>query len=179
MAILTEAVGLTKELIQIFTPKEPTPEEQKAKAGVWYRMLQDFVINKRTPDALAAAWRDQLPFAQKSTKQKFVDNNIKGKDYDSIVNTLIGKINDELVKGGFDAMPTSTILEGMGAGANSVQPSNMAKISAISNTGYPIQDLEPVTAANESRNYFYAGALLLIGIGVFAWSIFKKKKRRR
>ena len=29
MAILTEAIGVTKDVIQIFKPKEPTPEEQK------------------------------------------------------------------------------------------------------------------------------------------------------
>ena len=181
MAILTEAIGIAKDAIQIFKPKEPTPEEQKQKAGVWYRMLQDFVINQRTPNQLATAWRDQLPFAQKATKQRFMDNNIIGKSNDEIINTLVAKINDELIKGGFSSLSRNDILSGMGAGVDSVLPSNSSKISAgagSSGSGL-LDDIERVTDVNESRNYFYAGALLLVAVGVFAWSKIKTKKRRR
>lgn len=180
MAILSEAVGLITDISGIFKGKEPTPEEQKQKAGVWYKMLQDFVLNNRSSQQLASLWRDQLPFAQKSTKQRFMNNNIVGKSNDFIINVLVGKINDELIKGGFQAITKETILSGMGAG--SLTAESPAGLSVV-NAGAGVSDLTAtdldVRDVNESRIYFFVGAVLLLTVGVLTWLFFIPKKRRR
>lgn len=179
MAVFSEIVELIPDVIGIFKPKEPTPEEQKQKAGVWYKMLQDFVLNEPTPDALANSWRDQLPFKQKSTRRRFVDNNIRNQSTDVIIDVLVGKINDELVKGGFAAISKTAILSGMGVSGLTVE--SPAGLSAV-NAGVVDDSLGSSfegTDANESRIYFYAIGLIALFAGVMTYLFYNPNKKRR
>jgi|GEM_PF-6246707 len=179
MPVLTTAAitGVISLASQIFKKDEPTPEEQAEKGRVWYKMLRDFVVNERTPQQLASTWRDQLPFAQKSTKQRFVENNIIGKSRDEIINALVGKINDELLKGGFDSVSKETILSGMGAGVLSAEsPASLGAVSAGLSSDIFLPD-KSVEEAKESRIFFFVGAVLLLTVGVFVFLFFKRKKR--
>ena len=179
MPVLTTAVitGLTSLAGQIFRKDEPTPEEQAEKGRVWYKILRDFIVNQRTSQQLASAWVDQLPFAQKSTKQRFMDNNIIGKSRDEIINALVGKINDELLKGGFDSVSKETILSGMGAGVLSAEsPASLGAVSAGLSSDIFLPD-KSVEEAKESRIFFFVGAVLLLTVGVFVFLFFKRKKR--
>lgn len=182
MAILTEGVQLVKELTGLFKGPDPTPEQQRAKAGVWYSMLQDFVLNEPSSQELSNRWRDQLPFKQKSTKQRFMQNHIIGRNTDDIINTLVDKINDELMKGGFNIQNRETILTGMGA--NTMISTEPAGQQAV-NTGVvgqkPGVDFGQIDDDNgpESQMFFVViGGLILIA-GVVTWIFYKPKRRRR
>lgn len=178
MAIFSEAVGLVNEVVTIFKPKEPTPEEQRKKAGTWYLVLQDFLLNDPTPAKLADDWTGQLPFAQKSTKVRFMSDHIRNNTPDNIVNVLVGKINDELVKGGFRRTPKADILEGMGVGdAVGSSPSGLAVVSASTVPTLGPTDEPNDKEVNESQKYFFALGILIIIVGVFTWLFWKPKKR--
>jgi hypothetical protein len=142
-------------------------------------MLQDFVLNDPTPTALAASWRDQLPFSQKSTKQRFMDNNIIGKSSDFIIDVLVGKINDELIKGGFTPISKTAILAGMGVTGLTVEsPTGLSAVNSgvvDDKLGSPIEGAD----ANESRMYFFVIGLVALTAGVLAYLFFDPKKRRR
>ena len=141
-------------------------------------MLQDFVLKDRTPLQLATAWKDQLPFAQKSTKQRFMDNNIIGKSYEEIVNVLVQKINDELVKGGFSSITKEAILLGMGAGDLTAEsPVALGVVSSGVDIDLLVTDSN-LNEANESRVFFFVGSMLILIVGVLTFLFFKPKKRR-
>ncbi len=179
MPLFTTAVitGLTSLAGQIFKKDEPTPEEQAEKGRVWYKMLRDFVVNEVSPEQLANAWRDQLPFAQKSTKQRFMENNIIGKSREEIINNLVGKINDELLKGGFGSVSKETILSGMGANVLSTDSLvGTAPVSAGLSSDIFITD-KSVGDTKESGIYFIVGAVLLLAVGLFVFLFLKRKKR--
>ena len=178
MPVLTAAVitGGISLISQIFKKDEPTPEEQAEKGRVWYKMLRDFVVNERTPLELATAWRDQLPFAQKSTKQRFVDNQIIGKSREEIINNLVGKINNELLKGGFSSVSKETILSGMGASVLSTDSLvGTAPVSAGLSSDIFITD-KSVGDTKESGIYFIVGAVLLLAVGLFVFLFLKREK---
>lgn len=177
--VIDDVISLGGEIIGLFTPREPTPEEQKAKAGVWYNMLSDWVNNQPQDSVtFGAKWKDFLPFAQSKTKTSFINNNINGKSYDSIVNTLVGKINDELVKGGFPRMSKDAILTGMGAGGSVADTSGGLSISGgdILTGSAPLGEAEN---AKESKNFFLImlGVVFVGLIAIINFTDFKKKRR--
>jgi len=180
MAILTEGIQLIREVTGLFQQPEPTPAQQKSKAGVWYNMLQDLVVNEPSSQVLAARWRDQLPFSQKSTKQRFMDNNIVGRPTEIIISTLVDKINDELIKGGFAAQNRETILSGMGANSMiTTEPAGQKPVSS----GLPTPkqtDFGAIDDSNskESQMFFVIIGILILTAGVITWVFWKPKKRR-
>lgn len=174
--ILTGGVGIVGTIIDLFH-NEPTPEEQKAKAGVWYKMLEDWVHNKPDSYAFATKWKDFLPFAEKRTKEDFLNNNIRGKSYDFVVNVLVGKINDELKKGGFTPLDKEEILQGMGAGSGIIDSSLNTSTSGNLPLS-PITTIDTVGAREESKTFFYIMSLLAVSAAVL-WISFRPKKRRR
>lgn len=180
-AVLGTGITLVGQAIDAFKPKEPTPEEQKAKAGVWYSMLQNWVtVQPQSSESFGSKWVDMLPFAQKSTKQRFISENISGKSYDYIISVLVGKINDELVKGGFSPVSESSVLAGMGAGDNVV---NTAKSASVTPSTSIFKDqagksLGTVEDVNESRTFFYIMSLLAVA-GLLLFFGFGKKGKRR
>ena len=180
MAILADVVSLVNLGHDIFTANEPTPEEQKEKGRVWYAMLQDFIVNHRTSTDLANIWRDQLPYDQKNTKKRFIKNHIIGKPTDQIVDVLVSKINDELVKGNFPRLSKEAILSGMGASSGIVStPSGTGPISAgTGQSGSFFDAAGTETDINEGRVYFYALGIIVLGVGGFTWFFFRSKKRR-
>ena len=196
MAILegiTGGVSLLKGVATLFQAKEPTPEEQKAKAGVWYRMLQYYVTKDVSDKTLRIAFLNQLPFKQKSTKERFFDNNIMGQSKNHIIDVLIEKINDELVKGGFTSLTRNDILSGMGVsdfGSSSGTTSTIGSPNPVltsgrslttgSTTGSAESSFSNVidTEVNESRNLFYGFVGVLALIGVFFFTKRKPKRRR-
>jgi len=181
MAILTESIELIKEVTGIFKQPDPTPAQQRAKAGVWYSMLQDFVINEPSSQELANRWRDQLPFQQKSTKQRFMQNNIIGRPYDVIVQNLVDKINDELVKGNFAPQSKTAILSGMGANSMiSSAPAGQQPVDAGMPQPSPV-DFGAVDDENgaESQMFFVIIGILILTAGAITWVFWKPKRRRR
>lgn len=179
-AVITTGISLVSGVVDLFK-KEPTPEEQQQKAGVWYNMLADWVHNQPQDSyKFGARWKDLLPFKQSGTKSDFINNNINGKSYDSIVNTLCGKINDELVKGGFPKLSNKAILDGMQAG-------NQGIISSASQgdiSGNVLRMDEPLdTTGNqeESKTFFFITVLTALSGLILAFSLgaFNKKKRRK
>lgn len=157
--------------------KPPTPEEQRAKAGVWYNMLDDWINNQpQTSIAFGDRWETFLPFKQKSTKRRFIQNNIDNKSDNMIRRTLIDKINDELVKGGFTKMSDSSILSGMGGGGGILDTSSSAGSSSTLSLS-PGNDLQP-NDIQESKTFFYIMAIVASAALILFLS-FKPKKRRR
>lgn len=164
--------------IELLRPKEPTPEEQKQKAGVWYRMLQNWVsdVNQDTI-VFGSRWVDQLPFSQRGTRERFIQNNITGQSSDTIINTLVGKINDELIKGGFSTVSREVVLSGMGIGGAVSDSSVNTAVSGglVTDDSAPFATMQDV---NESKTFFYVMALVASG-ALIAWYSFRPKKKRR
>jgi len=177
---ITEAIEGVKAVIGLFED-DPSPEEQRAKAGVWYNMLDDWVNNQpQTSNSFGSKWVDLLPFRQKKTKERFIQENINNQSSNAIISTLVRKINDELIKGGFPMQSQSAILAGMGStGAvadSSGSVSSSGGFEALKTSGS--LGGETMQDVNEGRTFFY-----VIGLGVLAALImvfaFRPKRRRR
>ena len=106
-----------------------------------------------------------------------MDNNIIGKSREEIINTLVGKINDELLKGGFDSVSKETIFAGMGAGVLSAGgPAGVEPISSGLSSDIILTD-KSIGEKKESRIYFIVGGVLLLTVGGFVFLFFRRKKR--
>ena len=115
------------------------------------------------------------------TKQRFLEQNITGRTRDQIINTLVGKINDELLKGGFAAQNREAIITGMGGNTMiTTAPAGQQPVSA--GVAGPKQvDFGMIDDSNgpESKMYFVVIGILLLTVGVITWIFYKPKKRRR
>ena len=119
-----------------------------------------------------------------------MDQHIINKSDTSIVNTLVGKINDELTKAKppFPRITKEAILSGMGVTDNSTEsPANMSSINAGTGlNGIPITqtqgvDFDPNGSdfdINEGRIYFYALTVIILIVGVFTWVFWNPKRRK-
>lgn len=171
-------LGLVQTGIDLFV-KEPTPEEQRAKAGVWYNMLDDWVNNQpQTSIAFGDKWESLLPFSSKSTKRRFIENWIDNKSDAAIKSALVGKINDELVKGGFTRMSSDSILAGIGAGDQVLDTSSSGS-STSPLGGQSLADLFTPGDVEESKTFFYIMAIVASAVLVLVLALKPNKKRRR
>lgn len=178
--VIDDAIGLVTGVVGLFTPKEPTPQEQKAKAGVWYNMLSDWEHNQPQDSyEFGAKWKNLLPFAQTNTKTNFINNNINGKSFSQIEQVLVDKINDELIKGGFPMMSKDSILSGMGVGGGVADTSGGLSTSGGVNLGGTPAPLGEAENAKESKNFFLIvlGVVFVGLIVIINFTNFKKKRR--
>lgn len=114
-AFLGDLLGSAGDVISLFKKKEATPEEQRAKAGVWYEMIETFLSDDNmTGNTLGQMYESRLPFSQKSTKKRFISDHLNGKARTYIIKHLIQKVNDELTKGGFKAVSEKDLLRTFG-----------------------------------------------------------------
>lgn len=177
--------GVLPDVITMFKAPTPSPEEQAKKAQTWYRMLQDFARDQ-SQDTIAFGnrWKGQLPFAQKRTKEDFLNNHIYRKSPESIIDHLVVKINDELTPD-FAAMAKDDILNGMGVGS-SVSPTP-AMPNVVTGSGIDLLTVanrkEPVlfdqNQVKESQNMFFLLGLALLIVGVVTFMLYPRTRRRR
>lgn len=163
--IIEEVTGAIKLVTGLFQGKEPTPQEQQAKAGVWYAMLKDWTSENRTAQdsfAFGSKWQSKLPFSQNSTKRNFIANNIAGKESNFIISTLCGKINDELIKGGYDPLSDSAILAGMGRGQSIADQTKTTSVNASPLLGSIPDTSDNIAGNQESKMYFIITILLSV-----------------
>ena len=169
-----EIIGLGVSVVSNLLQKpEPTPEEQKAKAGVWYSMLQDWLLNTQDSYSFANKWVNQLPFSQNKTKSRFMDNNIRGKSSAMIIDNLVGKINDELVKGRFPSLSKDVIISGITGGGSPVGTQS-GLIAGNTSVNMDLTGGATNRDINESRGFF----LIMAGVtsvALLLLVIFKKK----
>jgi hypothetical protein len=178
---ISEIIEGGKAIVGLFED-DPSPEEQRAKAGVWYNMLDDWVNNQpQNSTSFGSKWVDLLPFRQKKTKERFIAENINNKSNNDIVTTLVGKINDELVKGGFPMQSQSAILAGMGAGGvvgdTSGSSSSSGGFTALKTSGS--LGGETMEDVNEGRTFFYVVALAVVAVLVMVFAFRPKRRTRR
>ena len=174
---IADIISLGQDVIGLFQGKEPTPEEQRKKAGVWNNMLKDWTSEDRAVSdtyPFASKWESRLPFSQKGTKRDFMNNEIKGKDSETVINTLVEKVNDELTKGGFSPLSRSSILAGMSTGG-----SVFSSMSNSANTASPLigqisKDVSAPIDKGESNKYFIVTVLLGIAAFILIWTNIKK-----
>ena len=115
-AIIAAIPVLFKSITNIFGQKV-TPEAQAQKAGVWGAMLTEFLTNTSMTGAeLGQKWQNQLPFKQSGTKSDFVRDRLNGKSRSSIIDHLVQKINDELVKGKLPGITKAELMNNFYAG---------------------------------------------------------------
>ena len=164
-----EIIGITKEVIGLFTGPQPTPEQQKQKAGVWYNMLMDWSKNQPDTNTFITRWQSRLPFKQNSTKDRFMINNIAGRSFESVQDVLVDKINDELIKGGLQTVGKDAILSGMNATGNALS-------SAVSPTSGGVTSIPDFSQPGMDKNnsMFIVWGLAAIGLAVGLWNVFKK-----
>lgn len=171
LSIINTGIGLLQN--------EPTPEEQRAKAGVWYSMLDSWVNDQpQTSIAFGDRWENLLPFSSKSTKKRFIENNIDNKSDSQIKRVLIDKINDELVKGGFTRMTDSSVLSGIGGGSNVLDSSDSLSSTNPLET-QTLSDLSTPDEISEGKTFFYIMAIVASAVLVLFLAFTPGKKRRR
>ncbi len=135
-----------------------TPEAQRAKAGVWGAMLQEFLLNPQMTGAeLAVKWKSSLPFKESGTKDRFVQNNLIGQSREYITNHLVEKINDEYIKGGIPPIDINTILSNVSS--PSILPTN-SDISPV----FPVQTNYPSPVTQ--NEYLHASVPQTVNAGM-------------
>lgn len=158
------ADSIFRTVTNIFGEKV-TPEQQRAKAGVWGAMLQEFLLNPHmTGSELATKWKNQLPFSQSSTKDRFVQNNLIGQSRDYIIDHLAQKINDEYTKGGIPTIDKSFLLAN--TSKSSILPTN-SDISPVvpQQMNYPSNQYVPASVP-QTVNAGMSNSILLVGVAL-------------
>ncbi len=100
-----------------------SPDEQYQKAGVWGAMLTEISVDSSmTGDQLASKWKDILPFRKPKTKDNFVNNQLRGKSRDQIIDHLVEKVNDEMRKGGFPELTKEQMYANLASSGGVILP---------------------------------------------------------
>lgn len=156
-AIISSGIGIVTD---IFNRTKPSPAEQKAKAGVWYDMLRDWTKNTPSESTFISRWQSRLPFRQSGTKSNFMNNEIRSNTFEGVQDVLVGKINDELLKGGLPSLSKPEVLAGMNTGgqinASAVLPTTGSVTSGLDSLNPSMQD--------KNRNVFYVAGLAVIAL---------------
>jgi len=167
---ISEIIGIASEVIGFLKPKQPTPAEQKQKAGVWYSMLENWVKDTPSNAAFISRWQNLLPFKQSSTKNRFMSENILNRSFEYVQDVLVNKINDELVKGGLAILGKESILAGINGG-KSINP------IAVNPTGGTVtSSLLPATGTQEkNKNVLFGLVLFAVAIVISIVAYTSKK----
>jgi hypothetical protein len=176
---IADIIGIVQTGIGLFN-NEPSPEERKQKAGVWYQILGDWVSDTtQDTNRFADKWQDFLPFKQSGTKASFMRDAVRGQSSDMIINNFVRKINDQYSAAGLPPVTRAQVLAQMGY-SGGVQ-------STMNNTGVSSGNVSPnlsglpsgtIDEVQESKTFFYVLTLIASAVLVFVFA-FKGKKRGR
>jgi hypothetical protein len=175
-----DIIGIAQTAIGLFN-NEPSPEERRQKAGVWYQILGDWVRDvNQDSNQFADKWQDFLPFKQSGTKKSFMRDAVRGKSSDQIIDNFVRKINDQYSAAGMPPVTRFQVLSQMGYSGGVQSSAQSTPVSGGVNltgtaSGLPAGSVDEV---QESKTFFYVMALIASAVLIFVFS-FKKPKRRR